>query len=71
MNIDGEHLSYEQVHEILNWRLFSSSLLFSRLFVLLLQQRTPVSLALPTIIIVIVDVHLSFNGETMQRDFLV
>lgn len=46
-------------------------LLFSRLFVLLLQQRTPVSLALPTIIIVIVDVHLSFNGETMQRDFLV
>lgn len=63
MNIDGEHLSYEQVHEILNWRLFSPlSLSRARLFVLLLQQRrTPVSLALPTIIVVVVDVHLSCN----------
>ena len=62
MNIDGEHLSYEQVHEILNWRLFSPlSLSLTRLFVLLLQQRTPVSLALRTIIVVVVDVHLSSN----------
>jgi hypothetical protein len=48
MNVDGEHLSSEQVHEMLNWRLFSFSLHYNneRLSELLLQRMSMLLLLL-------------------------
>ena len=62
MNIDGEHLSYEQVHEILNWRLFSSpALSLSCALSFSFHYYNNERLTVLFVVVIVVDAHFSLS----------